>query len=56
VEAGSSTRYCGVKITFEDEFTAFGYSGNFGHQGKILVAVGNNRYGDYVISFDDGHW
>jgi hypothetical protein len=54
VEAGSSTRYCGVKITFDDGSTVFGYDA-FGHENKILVAVENNWRGDY-ISFSNGNW
>jgi hypothetical protein len=49
VEATSSKRYCGVKVTFADETTAFGYS-TFGHENKVLVSVG------YYVSFSNGNW
>jgi hypothetical protein len=50
VEAGSSRRYCGVKVTYSGGSTKFSYS-SYGHQSKILVSVGDNS-----ITFSEGNW
>jgi hypothetical protein len=55
-ELDAARRKCGVKVTFEDGATVFGWSA-FGHGNKILVSVYYDRYeGVYALSFSDGNW
>jgi hypothetical protein len=56
VEYDNSTRKCGVRITFEDNTTVFGWSA-FGHRNKVLVTVKYSSYGNpYYITFSLGNW
>jgi hypothetical protein len=50
VEAGSTTHYCGVKVTFSGGTSRFGYT-TAGHGSKLLL-----RMTDSVGSFSEGNW
>jgi len=54
VDYGSSTRKYGIKVTYEDNSTAFAWS-SAGHGSKILVSVNSNSYW-YPISVSSGNW
>jgi hypothetical protein len=54
VEYSYSTHKCGVKVTFDDGTTAFGWS-YFGHENKVLVTAAYS-WGKIKISFSLGNW
>jgi hypothetical protein len=50
VEAGTGTRYCGVKVYNSTGTFVFGY-GAFGHESKILATIGGTNSGLHA-----GNW